>query len=55
MIYAATAEALMAWEPRLRVDSVTAISAQPGHIVLEIVGEYLPDGRPVTIEGIEVT
>ena len=54
-IYAATAEALMAWEPRLRVDSVTATSAQPGHIVLEIVGEYLPDGRPVTIEGIEVT
>lgn len=53
-LYAATAEALAAWEPRIRVDMVQATSAEPGRVVLDIYGEYLPDGRQITIDGIVV-
>lgn len=53
-LYAATAEALATWEPRIRVDMVQATSAEPGRVVLDISGEYLPDGRQITIDGIVV-
>lgn len=53
-LYAATAEALAAWEPRIRVQQVTATSAEPGRVVLAITGEYLPDGETITIDGIVV-
>lgn len=54
-LYAATAEALEAWEPRISVQQVTATSAEPGRVELSITGEYLPDGKQVTIDGIVVT
>lgn len=54
-IYAATADALRIWEPRIRVTSIRAVSAQPGKITLDLKGDYIPDGSPITIEGIEVT
>lgn len=53
-IYSATAEAIAEWEPRLKLQSVTATDAQPGKIVLTLKGEYLPDGVPVTLDGIVV-
>lgn len=53
-IYAATAEAIARWEPRFRLQKVVAASASPGQIVLDMTGEYLPDGRTVTLDGIEV-
>lgn len=53
-LYAATVEALEAWEPRIKVQQVTATSAQPGRVELAITGEYLPDGETVTIDGIVV-
>ncbi|GAB6178062.1 GPW/gp25 family protein [Desulfobaculum senezii] len=53
-LYAATAEAIAMWEPRFRVERVTAREAGPGHVELDLVGIYLPDGRPVTMEGIIV-
>ena len=53
-LYAATAEALATWEPRIRVDLVQATSAEPGRVVLDISGEYLPDGQSITIDGIVV-
>lgn len=53
-IYAATIEALARWEPRIRVSSVQATSAAPGRVVLDVTGEYLPDGRQVTLDGIVV-
>lgn len=53
-LYAATAEALATWEPRIRVDMVQATSAEPGRVVLDISGEYLPDGQQITIDGIVV-
>ncbi len=54
-IIAATAEALMAWEPRIEVGDITLRSHAPGLILIDLVGRYLPEGREVTLEGIEVT
>lgn len=53
-IYAATAEALARWEPRFRLREVIARVAEPGHVILDMTGEYLVEGRPITVDGIEV-
>lgn len=53
-IYAATAEAIATWEPRFALQKVVATSASPGAVVLDMTGEYLPDGNVVTLDGIEV-
>ena len=53
-IYAATVEAIERWEPRFRVTKVVAASAAPGEVTLDVSGEYLPDGRVITLDGIEV-
>lgn len=53
-IYAASAEALGRWEPRIRVKTVVAASAAPGEVVLDLSGTYLPDGREITLDGIVV-
>lgn len=53
-IYMATAEALHRWEPRIRVRRVSASVAEAGRVALNIEGEYLPDGRHISLEGIVV-
>lgn len=53
-IYAATIEALARWEPRIRVEQVRAATAAPGRLSLDISGTYVPDGRPLLLDGIEV-
>lgn len=53
-IYAAAIEAIERWEPRFRVTKVVASSAEPGAVTLDVTGEYLQDGVPVTLDGIEV-
>ncbi len=53
-IYAAGAEAIARWEPRLSLTKIHAIEAAPGAITLEVTGVYLPDGRTVTLDGIKV-
>lgn len=53
-IYAATAEALTKWEPRFRLLKVTASNAAPGAVTLDLQGEYLPDGRVVSLDGVTV-
>lgn len=53
-IYAATADALARWEPRLRVTKVSAAIPAPGVITVDVTGVYLPEGRAITLEGIEV-
>jgi phage baseplate assembly protein W len=54
-IFAATAEALIRWEPRLKVTKVSADTVISGKIELSIVGTYLPDGQPITMDGIIIT
>lgn len=53
-LYAAAAEALDLWEPRIRVISVSAISVETGSIELDLVAEYLPDGQIITLDGIVI-
>lgn len=54
-LYTAAAEALATWEPRIDVQQIIATEAAPGRVVLELAGRYLPDGREVVIDGIEVS
>lgn len=54
-LIAATAEALMTWEPRLAVETVRLRSYEPGRVLVDLVARYLPDGRELTIDGIEIT
>ena len=57
-IYAAASEALGRWETRLRVERIRARRAQGsaagGHVLIDLEGEYLPDGEPVRLEGIVI-
>lgn len=42
-------------EPRFVLRSVVASSAAPGSLTLELTGDYLPEGRTITLDGIKVT
>lgn len=53
-IYAASVEALARWEPRIQVTQVKASSAEPGRVTLDVTGNYLPDGKAITLQGIIV-
>ena len=53
-IYAATASAVGRWEPRLRLRQVRAVRSGPARIQIDLEGDYLPDGVPVQLAGIEV-
>jgi len=53
-IYAATADAIHKWEPRLRLSKMRIVSAAPGTIELDLTGEYLPDGRVITLDGVRI-
>jgi phage baseplate assembly protein W len=53
-VIAATAEALKRWERELEVRTVKVVAASPGRIELDITGLYLPDGKAVTLDGIEI-
>lgn len=47
-MYAATASALMRWEPRLRVTRVQLASGPAaGQVTLDLTGEYMPTGQTV--------
>lgn len=53
-IYAAAAEALGTWEPRLKVTRVQAKRIQNGFVEIDLEATYLPDGRAITMDGIIV-
>lgn len=53
-IYAAAAEALLKWEPRIKVQKIIADAITPGSIQLTISGIYVPEGNPVAIDGVIV-
>ena len=50
--YAAVAEALDQWETRYRLIRVRLVSVSAGHVSLDLDGEYLPDGTPITLESL---
>lgn len=53
-LYAAIAEALRRWEPRVRVRRIAASFAASGRAVVSLLIDVLADGKTVTIEGIEL-
>lgn len=53
-IVAATAGALARWEPRLRVTKVAASLATAGAIEISLQGVYLPEGKTISLTGIQV-
>jgi len=53
-LYAATAEALAKWEPRIDVEQVSSETDKSGRVLLTISGRYTPTGEGVTIDGVEV-
>ena len=54
-LYAATAGALMKWEPRLRLSRVRLFSGtRPGQVVLDVEGVYTPPGQRRSVLGLRV-
>ncbi|HHW4682426.1 MAG TPA: GPW/gp25 family protein [Xylella sp.] len=53
-LYAATAQALAAHEPRLTLQHVTARATASGTVLLDLSARYLPAGRTITLDGIQV-
>jgi len=53
-LIAESADALSQWEPRLRVTEIKPVELTPGRIVFQVIGEYLPDGKTVTLDGIRI-
>lgn len=51
-VYAAAATALMRWEPRLRLQQLRTSRTRAGQLVLQVQGQYLADGRAVTLDPI---
>lgn len=55
-LYAATADALRRWEPRLRVTRVQAkalpADLERGRVEIILDAEYLPDGQKIRIDGV---
>lgn len=54
-LIAATAEALVTWEPRFLLESVSVQSFSPGRVVFDLVGQFTPGGETIRLEGIAVT
>jgi phage baseplate assembly protein W len=54
LIYAAVAEALERWEPRLSLKKVTVDEIRDGHITLSLSGVYLITQVRVNLQGVVV-
>ena len=54
-LFSATAVALARWEPRVELRRVSVANATPGRVELQLEARYLPDGAPITVDGIEVS
>jgi phage baseplate assembly protein W len=54
-IFAATAEALIRWEPRLRVQRVQARTIEQSKLSIDLEAIYLPTGEPVFLDGLVVS
>lgn len=53
LMFAATANALDRWEPRIRVRFLDVEQGiRPGQILLTLTGEYLPSGEDIIVDGL---
>ena len=53
-IFAATAEALIKWEPRFKLQKTSVIEITPGRIILELKGIFLIDGSEIILSNLEI-
>lgn len=53
-IYAAVADAIDKWEPRLKLDRVRIVEIKEGHITLSLVGTYLVTQQKIELGGVEI-
>jgi phage baseplate assembly protein W len=53
-IIAATAEALIKWEPRITVEKVRVSALDAGKVTLELFGIYTPTGERIALDGLVV-
>jgi phage baseplate assembly protein W len=53
-LFAATAEALLRWEPRIKVQRVQARSTSEASISIDLEAIYLPTGEPVFLDGVQI-
>jgi phage baseplate assembly protein W len=53
-IYAAVAEAIEKWEPRLKLEKITILEIKEGRIVLSLRGIYLLTQQTVNIERLSI-
>ena len=55
-VYAESAAALKKWEPRFRpIKFKTTNINSDGNPIIDMYGEYLPDGQMINIDGIVIT
>lgn len=54
-LFAATAEALVKWEPRIIVQRVQARTINTGSVEIDVTGIYTPTGEPIFLDGIAVS
>lgn len=48
------ADALQKWEPRVRVERVRLVSAEPGTLVLQMTAIRIVDGAPIVFDGLVI-
>lgn len=53
-ITAASAAAIRKWEPRYRLTRVILAAQGPGHLTVDLVGVYRPDGREIVMDGLVI-
>lgn len=53
-IYGVVAVDLARWEPRFKLERCQIVTAEPGRVVLDLTGIYLPEGKEITLDGIEI-
>lgn len=53
-LYVALADALAKWEPRIRLREASMKVVAQGVIEFSLTGDYLPDGKVITLDGIVV-
>lgn len=53
-VISGVAESLVKWEPRIRVERVKLISADPGTLVLQLTAVRIVDGTPIVFDGLVI-
>lgn len=54
--FAAAAEAIRKWEPRIKIEKIGISSVNDsGQVIFDLQGVILENGEPITMEGLSIT